>query len=110
MLSEKCPVVDRTVDTVQTSYLFQYITLAKRDQFGMIKGTDHFSSGHRCQSFDAIKIGMFNGRNVMGRKERFRIIVNQLSIDKDVASMCDNFVNFLFHFLFFGTFNVGHFG
>mmetsp|Transcript_26203 Transcript_26203/g.40177 ORF Transcript_26203/g.40177 Transcript_26203/m.40177 type:complete len:207 (+) Transcript_26203:673-1293(+) len=74
----------------------------------MIKGTGNFTTGNFGQPFNSVKIRVFNRHNAAFRKDRFGQVVNQLTVDKDVASVCQNLVALGPHLGLFRLFNVGH--
>ncbi|TGZ51442.1 hypothetical protein DBV15_02226, partial [Temnothorax longispinosus] len=59
------------------------------------ESTNNFATSNKRKSLDTVEIGMFDSHNFLIGEQLFWIIVYQLPIDKDVASMLDDFVNFI---------------
>ena len=87
------------------THLFQNITFSQRHLFGIVKGTNNIPTGHCRQTFDAIKVGVLDRHNLVLGKQGFRKVVNQLSIDKDVATVSNDLFDLVFHFSFLRLFD-----
>ena len=63
----------------------------------MLKGTCNLSTGHERQAFNTLKISMLDGLDTLLGEERFRVVVDQLSVDETVDTMGRDRVNLGLH-------------
>lgn len=71
------------------------IAFSKFHHFRTVESTDYFSAGNKSKSLDTFEVGVLDSHDVSIGKQLLRVIINQLSIDKDVAAVLYDLVNFI---------------
>ena len=95
---------------MQHTHFFNDVAFSEGDEFGVVKGAGDLSARDGGEPFDPVKVGVFDGHDAAFGKDGFGVVVDELSVDENVASVCENLVAFGFHFFLFGLFDFRHLG
>lgn len=78
--------------------------------FRRIESGDNLSAQDKRQTFNTLKISMLNSHNTSISKQLLRIVIDELSVDKDTAAMLNNLLDLLLHLLLLGELELGNLG
>mmetsp|Transcript_97728 Transcript_97728/g.174097 ORF Transcript_97728/g.174097 Transcript_97728/m.174097 type:complete len:255 (-) Transcript_97728:746-1510(-) len=96
-------------DLVFTNHdLFYLVTLAQLRLLRALESRDNVSTQDGSQAFTSIEVGVFDSHHSILLEELVWIIVNQLSVDENIAAMPDNLPNLCLHLLLLCSLNLGH--
>mmetsp|Transcript_10746 Transcript_10746/g.16101 ORF Transcript_10746/g.16101 Transcript_10746/m.16101 type:complete len:223 (-) Transcript_10746:1819-2487(-) len=88
--------------------LFNQLACTQFDFVWLLKGRHNVTTEYKRQPLNAIKVCVFNGRNTLIGKVLFRQIVNELSVHKQIALMCQDFFTLGKHAVSLCFFNGSH--
>lgn len=78
--------------------LLDQVTSTDLDLVGLVKCRGDFTTRNKCQSFDTLKVGMLDGHDTLFRKDGFRVVVDQLSVDETCDTVGGDLFNLGLHF------------
>lgn len=90
--------------------LFNELAFAHLDFFGALKRRHNVAAEHEREALDALKVGVLDSHQAGIGEKLLGIVVDELTIDEDVAAVRNDSFHFCSHLGLLGRFDFGDLG